>query len=399
MKVIRPCNILIPNPYADIRKWAVVACDQYTSEEKYWKELSEYVDSEPSALNLIFPEVYLNKIDNQKKIKDINNNMDKLLKANFFSEYKKSYVFVERETSTGVRLGLVGAIDLEAYDFNRDDTLIRASEKTVKERLPIRVKIRENAALELSHIVLLIDDQKKTLLEELAKRKYSFKRLYDFDLNMNGGNIKAYLINDDKTIKEIEEKFDNLIDDNLLALVGDGNHSLASAKMHYENIKAKLSKEKAENNMARYAMVEVENIYDDAMQFDAIHRVVYNAGDDFVEGLKETIKGDLKTKIINGDKEEDLYVNSNAIVAVKEVREYIDNYIDKHNDVSLDYIHGIDNLKEICKNKNGIGIIMPILDKKDFFDYVKKYKIMPRKSFSIGQANEKRYYIEVRKIK
>ena len=399
MKVIRPCNILIPNPYADIRKWAVVACDQYTSEEKYWKELSEYVDNEPSALNLIFPEVYLNKIDNQKKIKDINNNMDKLLKANFFSEYKKSYVFVERETSTGIRLGLVGAIDLEAYDFNRDDTLIRASEKTVKERLPIRVKIRENAALELSHIVLLIDDHKKTLLEELAKRKYSFKRLYDFDLNMNGGNIKAYLINDDKTIKEIEEKFDNLIDDNLLALVGDGNHSLASAKMHYENLKAKLSKEKAENNMARYAMVEIENIYDDAMQFDAIHRVVYNAGADFVEGLKETIKGDLKTKIIIGDKEEDLYVNNNAIVAVKEVQEYIDNYIEKHNDVSLDYIHGIDNLKEICKNKNGIGIIMPILDKKDFFDYVKKYKIMPRKSFSIGQANEKRYYIEVRKIK
>lgn len=399
MKVIRPCNILIPNPYADIRKWAVVACDQYTSEEKYWKELSEYVDNEPSALNLIFPEVYLNKIDNQKKIKDINNNMDKLLKANFFSEYKKSYVFVERETSTGIRLGLVGAIDLEAYDYNRDDTLIRASEKTVKERLPIRVKIRENAALELSHIVLLIDDHKKTLLEELAKRKYSFKRLYDFDLNMNGGNIKAYLINDDKTIKEIEEKFDNIIDDNLLALVGDGNHSLASAKMHYENIKAKLSKEKAENNMARYAMVEVENIYDDAMQFDAIHRVVYNAGAGFVEGLKETIKGDLKTKIIIGDKEEDLYVNNNAIVAVKEVQEYIDNYIDKHNDVSLDYIHGIDNLKEICKNKNGIGIILPILDKKDFFDYVKKYKIMPRKSFSIGQANEKRYYIEVRKIK
>lgn len=399
MKVIRPCNILIPNPYADIRKWAVVACDQYTSEEKYWKELSEYVDNEPSALNLIFPEVYLNKIDNQKKIKDINNNMDKLLKANFFSEYKKSYVFVERETSTGIRLGLVGAIDLEAYDFNRDDTLIRASEKTVKERLPIRVKIRENAALELSHIVLLIDDQKKTLLEELAKRKYSFKRLYDFDLNMNGGNIRTYLINDDKTIKEIEEKFDNLIDDNLLALVGDGNHSLASAKMHYENLKAKLSKEKAENNMARYAMVEIENIYDDAMQFDAIHRVVYNAGADFVEGLKETIKGDLKTKIIIGDKEEDLYVNNNAIVAVKEVQEYIDNYIDKHNDVSLDYIHGIENLKEICKNKNGIGIIMPILDKKDFFDYVKKYKIMPRKSFSIGKANEKRYYIEVRKIK
>ena len=399
MKVIRPCNILIPNQFADIRKWAVVACDQYTSEEKYWKDLSEYVDNEPSALNLIFPEVYLNKIDNQKKIKDINNNMDKLLKANFFSEYKKSYVLVERETSTGIRLGLVGAIDLEAYDFNRDDTLIRASEKTVKERLPIRVRIRENAALELSHIVLLIDDQKKTLLEELAKRKYSFKRLYDFDLNMNGGNIKAYLINDDKTIKEIEEKFDNLIDDNLLALVGDGNHSLASAKMHYENLKAKLSKEKAENNMARYAMVEIENIYDDAMQFDAIHRVVYNACDDFVEGLKKEIKGDLKTKIIIGDKEEDLYVNSNAIVAVKEIQDFIDNYIEKHKDVYVDYIHGIDNLKEICKDNNAIGIILPILDKADFFDYVKKYKIMQRKSFSIGHANEKRYYIEARKIR
>ncbi len=399
MKVIRPCNILIPNLNADISKWAVVACDQYTSEEKYWKDLSEYVDNEPSALNLIFPEVYLNKIDVEKKIKDINNNMDKLLKNNFFSEYKKSYVLVERETSTGIRLGLVAAIDLEAYDYNRDDTLIRASEKTVKERLPIRVKIRENAKLELSHIVLLIDDKKKILLEELAKRKYSFKRLYDFDLNMNGGNIKAYLINDEATIKEIEEKFDNLVDDNLLALVGDGNHSLASAKMHYENLKAKLSKEKAENNMARYAMVEIENIYDDAMQFDAIHRVVYNADSDFVAALKKEIKGDLKTKIIIGDKEEDLYVNHNAISAVKEIQDFIDNYIEKHKDVYVDYIHGIDNLKEICKDNNAIGIILPILDKADFFDYVKKYKIMPRKSFSIGHANEKRYYIEARKIR
>lgn len=399
MKVIRPCNILIPNLNADISKWAVVACDQYTSEEKYWKDLSEYVDNEPSALDLIFPEVYLNKIDVEKKIKDINNNMDKLLKNNFFSEYKKSYVFVERETSTGIRLGLVAAIDLEAYDYNKSDTLIRASEKTVKERLPIRVKIRENAKLELSHIVLLIDDKKKTLLEELAKRKYSFKRLYDFDLNMNGGNIKAYLINDEATIKEIEEKFDNLVDDNLLALVGDGNHSLASAKMHYENLKSKLSKEKAENNMARYAMVEIENIYDDAMQFDAIHRVVYNACDDFVDALKKEIKGDLQTKIIIGDKEKDLYVNHNAISAVKEIQDFIDNYIEKHKDVSVDYIHGIDNLKEICKDNNAIGIILPILDKTDFFDYVKKYKIMPRKSFSIGHANEKRYYIEARKIR
>ena len=399
MKVIRPCNILIPNLNADISKWAVVACDQYTSEEKYWKDLSEYVDNEPSALDLIFPEVYLNKIDVEKKIKDINNNMDKLLKNNFFSEYKKSYVFVERETSTGIRLGLVAAIDLEAYDYNKFDTLIRASEKTVKERLPIRVKIRENAKLELSHIVLLIDDKKKTLLEELAKRKYSFKRLYDFDLNMNGGNIKAYLINDEATIKEIEEKFDNLIDDNLLALVGDGNHSLASAKMYYENLKAKLSKEKAENNMARYAMVEIENIYDDAMQFDAIHRVIYNADSDFVDALKKEIKGDLQTKIIIGDKEEDLYVNHNAISAVKEIQDFIDNYIEEHKDVSVDYIHGIDNLKEICKDNNAVGIILPILDKADFFDYVKKYKIMPRKSFSIGHANEKRYYIEARKIR
>ena len=397
MKVIRPCNILIPNLNADISKWAVVACDQYTSEEKYWKDLSEYVDNEPSALDLIFPEVYLNKIDVEKKIKDINNNMDKLLKNNFFSEYKKSYVFVERETSTGIRLGLVAAIDLEAYDYNKFDTLIRASEKTVKERLPIRVKIRENAKLELSHIVLLIDDKKKTLLEELAKRKYSFKRLYDFDLNMNGGNIKAYLINDEATIKEIEEKFDNLIDDNLLALVGDGNHSLASAKMYYENLKAKLSKEKAENNMARYAMVEIEN--DDAMQFDAIHRVIYNADSDFVDALKKEIKGDLQTKIIIGDKEEDLYVNHNAISAVKEIQDFIDNYIEEHKDVSVDYIHGIDNLKEICKDNNAVGIILPILDKADFFDYVKKYKIMPRKSFSIGHANEKRYYIEARKIR
>lgn len=398
--VFKPFNILLPNMSASLEKWAVVACDQYTSEKKYWEDLKKYVGDEPSSLNLIIPEAYLNSIDVDNKIKEINNNMTSLLKSNFFSEYKRSFVLVERTTSFGTRLGLVACVDLEEYDFSEDSTsLVRATEKTVTSRLPIRVKIRENAELELSHIMLLINDEGKTILEELAKIKYSFKNLYDFELNKAGGYIKAYLINDKTYIKNIQDAIDGLTKDGVVALVGDGNHSLASAKLHWENVKKNLSIEKRENHNARYAMVELVNIYDDSIHFEPIHRLVLGAKGDFLIRLKQKVKGEYISRAYEGTEALEMSMSANAIESVKDVQGFIDTYIRENEGVSVDYIHGEDTLKNICRETGGIGIVLPKIKKSDFFEYATKYGIMPRKTFSIGEASEKRYYLEARKIK
>ena len=398
--VFKPFNVLLPNMSASLEKWAVVACDQYTSEKKYWEDLKEYIKDEPSSLNLIIPEAYLKEIDIDSRIKEINANMTSLLKSNFFSEYKRSFVLVERKTSEGVRLGLLACVDLEEYDFSEASTsLIRATEKTVTSRLPVRVKIRENAELELSHIMLLIDDEEKKIIEELAKIKYSFKKLYDFELNKNGGYIKGYLINDKTYIKNIQDALSSLEKNGIIALVGDGNHSLASAKLHWENVKKGLSVEKRENHSARYAMVELVNIYDEGIHFEPIHRVIYGAKGDFLIRLKQIVKGEYITRAYEGAEALEMSMSTNAIESVKEVQGFIDEYVKENEGVSIDYIHGEESLKNICKEKGAIGIVLPKIKKNDFFKYASKYGIMPRKTFSIGEANEKRYYIEARKIK
>ena len=398
--VFKPFNVLLPNMSASLEKWAVVACDQYTSEKKYWEDLKEYIKDEPSSLNLIIPEADLGSIDIDSRIKEINANMTSLLKSNFFSEYKRSFVLVERQTSEGVRLGLLACVDLEEYDFSEASTsLIRATEKTVTSRLPVRVKIRENAELELSHIMLLIDDEEKKIIEELAKIKYSFKKLYDFELNKNGGYIKGYLINDKTYIKNIQDALSSLEKNGIIALVGDGNHSLASAKLHWENVKKGLSVEKRENHSARYAMVELVNIYDEGIHFEPIHRVIYGAKGDFLIRLKQIVKGEYITRAYEGAEALEMSMSTNAIESVKEVQGFIDEYVKENEGVSIDYIHGEESLKNICKEKGAIGIVLPKIKKNDFFKYASKYGIMPRKTFSIGEANEKRYYIEARKIK
>ena len=398
--VFKPFNVLLPNMSASLEKWAVVACDQYTSEKKYWEDLKEYIKDDPSSLNLIIPEAYLKEIDIDSRIKEINANMTSLLKSNFFSEYKRSFVLVERQTSEGVRLGLLACVDLEEYDFSEASTsLIRATEKTVTSRLPVRVKIRENAELELSHIMLLIDDEEKKIIEELAKIKYSFKKLYDFELNKNGGYIKGYLINDKTYIKNIQDALSSLEKNGIIALVGDGNHSLASAKLHWENVKKGLSVEKRENHSARYAMVELVNIYDEGIYFEPIHRVIYGAKGDFLIRLKQIVKGEYITRAYEGAEALEMSMSTNAIESVKEVQGFIDEYVKENEGVSIDYIHGEESLKNICKEKGAIGIVLPKIKKSDFFKYASKYGIMPRKTFSIGEANEKRYYIEARKIK
>ena len=282
-------NILIPKK-TDMTKWSVVACDQYTSEPEYWNEVTKIVGDAPSTLNLTLPEIYLEESDVNERIKRINENMNKLLAEDFFNELEDSMIYLERTQSDGkVREGLMGIVDLEDYSYEvGSQTLIRATEKTVIERIPPRVKVRENAKLELPHIMILIDDEKKDIIESLKNKVTEKDVVYDFDLMQNGGHIKGYKLNSD-VINEINTKLENLADKDyfekkynvydkgiLLFAMGDGNHSLATAKACYENLKKTMSKEEYLNNPARYALVELVNLHSSALEFEAINRVVFD---------------------------------------------------------------------------------------------------------------------------
>lgn len=403
-------RVLLPRKDIDMQKWAVVACDQFTSEPKYWEELKEFTEGVPSALNVIFPEVYLGKND-AETIKNINKNMKEYLDSGVWQDIGECFILVERSTPfTERRLGLVAAVDLEDYSFVREDkALIRATEGTVVSRIPPRVKIRENAPVELPHIMLLIDDRKKEVIEEIYANRDKLEKVYDFDLNMKGGHLRGWKITDTKNVidklnglikpEAIKERYGEC-DEVMLYAVGDGNHSLATAKACWNNIKKDLSEEEKENHPARFAMVEIENLHDDGLAFEPIHRAVFNVGMDFLNGLFDVCGGEYYCKVITDVGEQPLQLPSNAAVAVKTVQDYIDEYIVKHPEVTVDYVHGEDSLKSVVnESENCVGITLPPLNKNDLFDYVLKVGAFPRKTFSMGEAVEKRYYVEARKIK
>lgn len=403
-------HVLLPKKGTDMTKWAVVACDQFTSEPKYWEELKDYVGSAPSALNVIFPEVYLGK-DDAQRIDAINANMDKYLKSGVWEDTGACFVLIERSTPyTERRLGLVAAVDLEDYSFIREDkALIRATEGTVVSRIPPRVKIRENAPVELPHIMLLIDDRKKEIIEGLYAQRESLEKVYDFELNMKGGHIRGWKVTDTGRVisqlnslispEAIKEKYGDT-DEIMLYAVGDGNHSLATAKACWDNVKKSLAPEKREDHPARFAMVEIENLHDEGLAFEPIHRAVFNADKDFTEGLLKLSGGEYECEIITKEKTIPFMLSSNAALAVKTVQDYIDGYIAAHGGVQVDYVHGTDSLRSVaCENEGTVGITLPPLSKYDLFDYVLKKGAFPRKTFSMGEAVEKRYYVEARKIK
>ena len=294
-------DILLPEN-ADMSKWAVIACDQYTSEPEYWEDVTKIVGDEPSTLKVTLPEIYLEEDNVAEKIAEVNEEMKKLINNNFFRTLKDSLIYVERTQADGrIRKGLMGKVDLEDYSFAKDSqTLIRATEGTVLERIPPRVKVRENAPLELPHIMLLIDDDKKEIIEGLTDKVSEEDKVYDTDLMKNGGHIKGYKLNDELIEKVLEgigeladkEKFEqkyNVKDKGVLLFsVGDGNHSLATAKTCYENLKKTLTKEEYENHPARYALVEVVNLHSDALDFEPIHRVVFGVNPEhMMEELKK----------------------------------------------------------------------------------------------------------------
>ena len=337
-------NILIPKN-VDMHKWSVVACDQYTSEPKYWEEVENIVKDAPSTLRLTLPEIYLNDTNVEDKIRKINETMIDYLNNDMFNEYENSMIYLERTQSDGkVREGLMGIVDLEDYSYEKgSQTLIRATEKTVIERIPPRMKVRENALLELPHIMILIDDEKKDIIESLKNEVSTNDLVYDFDLMQNGGHIKGYKLNEniindiinklsllaDKTY--FEEKYNVTDKGVLLFAMGDGNHSLATAKACYEKLKETMSKEEYLNHPARYALVELVNLHSPALEFEAIHRVVFDTNvNDLLDSLykyydiNEEGNGQ-KFELITKDFDKTIYIsNPKSNIAVGSIQIFLD---------------------------------------------------------------------------
>ncbi len=410
-------NILLPKN-TDMTKWSVVACDQYTSEPEYWNSVREIVRSNPSTLNLTLPEIYLEESDVEERIKKINQNMEELVNMDFFNEYSDSMIYLERTQEDGkVREGLMGIVDLEDYSYEKgSQTLIRATEKTVIERIPPRVKVRENALLELPHIMILIDDEKKNVIESLKNKVTESDIVYDFDLMKNGGHIKGYLLNNE-TMDEVDERLECLADKDyfenkygvkdkgiLLFAMGDGNHSLATAKACYENLKKEIG-EKALSSKSRYALVELVNLHSDALEFEAINRVIFNTDKDkLLNSLKEyyTINKEgngQEFRVVTDSIDEAWYIeNPKSNIAVGSIQMFLDDYL-KDNVGKIDYIHGEDVTKSLASKDNNVGFIFDAMAKEDLFKTVILDGALPRKTFSMGHANDKRYYLEARKIK
>ena len=411
-------NILLPKN-TDMTKWSVVACDQYTSEPEYWNDVEKIVGDAPSTLKLTLPEIYLEDENISERIAKINSNMKALLDEDFFNEYKDSMIYLERTQSDGkIREGLIGVVDLEAYSYEKGaETPIRATEKTVIERIPPRVKIRENAPLELPHIMILIDDDKKQIIENLKNKVSEDDIVYDFDLMKNGGHVKGYLLNEetmdevDKGLKELADKevFAKKYDVNnkevLLFAMGDGNHSLATAKACYEKLKETMSEEEYLNNPARYALVELVNLHSPALEFEAINRVIFNTNPEkLLNSLKEYYQinkdgNGQEIEVITNDVDEKWYIeNPKSNIAVGSIQIFLDEYL-KNNEGKFDYIHGEETTKNLAKQSGNVGFIFEAMPKNELFKTVILDGSLPRKTFSMGHSYDKRYYLESRKIK
>ncbi|MFA5421966.1 MAG: DUF1015 domain-containing protein [Bacilli bacterium] len=400
---IRPPHILLPKDGIDMTAFAVIACDQFTSQRSYWDELKAEIGDKPSTFHMIFPEAYLTLVDEQEYIRGINRNIDRYLAREVLRDIGSSFILVERATPhTKRRLGLVISVDLEAYSYAKGTrALIRATEATIVERIPPRLKIRENAPVELTHTLFLFDDPKKTIIEKLYAKRHDMPLVYDFDLNQNGGHLRGYQVNDTKPIIDAFGKLTEANGIGLMFVVGDGNHSLATAKAHWDRIKASLSDEQRKDHPARFALVEAINLYDEGLEFEPIHRVVFNVKDDFVPGLRKAVTGTCEVHVYCKPKgQAPLFIPSNAPLAYRQIQDYIDDYLSRNPGATVDYVHDIDHTHEVAdRNPGSVAIAMPALTKSDLFDYIAKGDVLPRKTFSMGHAVEKRYYLECKRIK
>lgn len=419
-------EILLPPKGTDMYKWAVVACDQFTSQKEYWEEARQIIGDAPSTLDLILPEAWLGAQDEQERIARIKEKMQEYLHNGTLVKQPQGFVLVERTAAGNTRHGLVMALDLEKYDYSKGSgTLIRATEGTIVERIPPRLRIREGAAVELPHILVLIDDPEETVIEPLTAQAEKLPLLYDTDLMLGGGHISGRLVSGEKEIMGVLEALTALSDKAafekkygskpvLLFAMGDGNHSLATAKANWEKIKATLPEEQREDHPARYALIELNNVHDKGIVFEAIHRNVFGIpGEKLVEALLQKLReqnggaeigpeqapaGGEKHVIpfYYGDKSGAFIVTEPAVqLAVGTLQNAIDAVL-KELGGEVDYIHGIDVVKELAQKPDTTGFLLPDMEKSELFPTVVYDGALPRKTFSMGEAAEKRYYMEAR---
>ena len=412
---IAPANLLLPDDRADCTRWACVACDQYTSQPEYWHKAAKTVGDAPSCLKLVLPECYLKESDT--RVPQIHAEMAKYLADGTLQQrVTDGFVLVERTTPSGRRLGLVCAADLEQYDYTGKKSLIRPTEETIASRLPARLAVRRNAPLESSHVMLLLDDPGQTVIEALYQKRRQLEEMYSFDLMGEGGHLTGWAVTSEEDKAELLENLhalkESLGPEPMLFAVGDGNHSLATAKAHWEEIKPALTPEERENHPARFAMVEVVNIHDRALQFEPIHRLVkgvpacelladwaeYAAGRGMVlNGLPTP--GEHAFRLILEGCEFTLAVgHPEGAIPAATIQTYLDDFLARHPEAEIDYIHGDNDLRALAQQPLTTGFLLPPLHKKDFFQAVYALGVLPRKTFSMGHAHEKRFYMECRKI-
>ena len=415
-------EILLPPQGTDTYKWAVVACDQFPSQKEYWEEARRIIGDAPSTLDLILPEAWLGAQDEQERIARIKEKMQEYLHNGTLVKQPQGFVLVERTAAGNTRHGLVMALDLEKYDYSKGSgTLIRATEGTIVERIPPRLRIREGAAVELPHILVLIDDPEETVIEPLTAQAEKLPLLYDTDLMLGGGHISGRLVSGEKEIMGVLEALTALSDKAafekkygskpvLLFAMGDGNHSLATAKANWEKIKATLPEEQREDHPARYALIELNNVHDKGIVFEAIHRNVFGIpGEKLVEALLQKLREQNGGAEIGpeqapagGEKHVIPFYYGDKIVtepAVQLAVGTLQNAIDavlKELGGEVDYIHGIDVVKELAQKPDTTGFLLPDMEKSELFPTVVYDGALPRKTFSMGEAAEKRYYMEAR---
>jgi len=388
-------------------KWAVIACDQFTSDESYWSKVESFVGESRSALRITLPEIYLEKDNVDSRIAAVNETMKAYLDEGIFRTLENAFVYIERTQPDGrIRRGILGRVDLEEYDYRKGaDTLVRATEGTVLSRIPPRVKIRRNAPLELPHVMLLADDKENVLFATLDEKKDTFEKVYDFDLMMGGGHIVGYRLPADQTerILAAQETLMGGKDNPLLFAVGDGNHSLATAKECYTLLKQSIGEEKAKNHPARYALVEAVNIHDAALDFEPIYRVIFDCD---TEELKKDLKAHFEAADNNAffeyvtkeGREQIPMTLAEGQLIVGALQDYLDEWLKAHPAARVDYIHEEGETVALAQKDHAAGFLFTGMGKADLFPAVAASGSLPRKTFSMGVSRDKRYYLEARRI-
>ncbi|MDD5629434.1 MAG: DUF1015 domain-containing protein [Elusimicrobia bacterium] len=430
-------TVLLPAPGVDLKKWAVVACDQYTSEPAYWQRVRKFAGSAPSTLNITLPEILLEAPGLAGRIAAINRTMRRYVAEGVLREQKPGLVLVDRRTvHAKSRKGMLAALDLERYDFRKgSQTLIRATEGTILARIPPRVRIRKNASLELPHIMVLIDDPERTVIEPLFKRRPA--KLYDTDLMLGAGHVKGYLVDDPAALSRAHQALLRLADRGrfakkygargkgvLLYAMGDGNHSLATAKTIWETLKSGAKdKDAVMRHPARFALVELVNVHDPGLEFEPIHRVVFDTDPDaLIKAMGAFFGGDFSVRAMKGRAEALQAARKcrgachcipfsagkafgvisvgrpKLTLEVATLQSFLDQYLAKNKQAKIDYIHGGDVVASLSAQRRAIGFYLPPMDKSDLFKTVILDGALPRKTFSMGEASEKRFYLECRKI-